>query len=96
MKETKKTEVSRRKFIQSGALAAAAFTIVPRHVLGGTGFTAPSDKLIIAGVGVGGKGESDINNFYQSGKAEIAYLCDFDDRRDANSIKSFPKSKYNK
>jgi predicted dehydrogenase len=96
MKETKKTEVSRRKFIQSGALAAAAFTIVPRHVLGGTGFTAPSDKLIIAGVGVGGKGESDINNFYQSGKAEIAYLCDVDDRRAANSIKRFPKAKYYK
>lgn len=88
--------VSRRKFIQNSAIAAAAFTIVPRHVLGGSGFTAPSDKLIIAGVGVGGKGESDISSFYNSGKAEIAYLCDVDDRRAANSIKRFPKAKYYK
>src|SRR5690554_1384887 len=96
MKEVKKSEVSRRKFIQSSAVAAAAFSIVPRHVLGGTGFVAPSDKLIIAGVGVGGKGESDINSFYESGKAEIAFLCDVDDRRAAGSIKRFPKAKYYK
>ncbi len=96
MSGVKKSEVSRRKFIQSSAVAAAAFSIVPRHVLGGTGFVAPSDKLLIAGVGVGGKGESDINNFYKSGKAEIAYLCDVDDRRAANSIKRFPKAKYYK
>jgi predicted dehydrogenase len=96
MDKPTKSAVSRRKFIQSSAVAAAAFTIVPRHVLGGSGFTAPSDKLIIAGIGVGGKGESDINNFYQSGKAEIAYLCDVDDRRAANSIKRFPKAKYYK
>jgi predicted dehydrogenase len=88
--------VSRRNFIQNSAIAAAAFTIVPRHVLGGPGFTAPSDKLLIAGVGVGGKGEWDINNFHESGKAEIAYLCDVDDRRAANSIKRFPKAKYYK
>lgn len=96
MKKTDTKEVSRRKFIQSSAIAAAAFTIVPRHVLGGVGFTAPSDKLLIAGVGAGGKGESDINNFYKSGKAEIAFLCDVDDRRSANSRKRFPKAKYYK
>lgn len=88
--------VSRRKFIKNSTIAAAAFTIVPRHVLGGRGFTAPSDKLLIAGVGVGGKGESDIISFYESGKAEIAFLCDVDDRRAANSIKRFPKAKYYK
>ncbi len=46
--------ISRRKFLGTAA-AAAAFTIVPRHVLGGQGYTAPSDKLNIACVGVNGK-----------------------------------------
>ncbi len=87
---------NRRNFIKNTAIVTAGFMIVPRHVLGGKGFTAPSDKLLIAGVGVGGKGESDIMSFYKSGKAEIAFLCDVDDRRAANSIKSFPKAKYYK
>ncbi|MCC8410194.1 Gfo/Idh/MocA family oxidoreductase [Mucilaginibacter sp. UR6-1] len=94
---TKETENnSRRSFIKSGAIAAASFMIVPRHVLGGKGFIAPSDKLIVAGVGAGGKGKSDIANFYKSGKAEIAYLCDVDDREAAESVKNFPKAKYYK
>ncbi|GAC1381016.1 MAG: Gfo/Idh/MocA family oxidoreductase [Ginsengibacter sp.] len=87
---------SRRDFIKNTAIAAAGFMIVPRHVLGGKGFIAPSDKLVIAGVGVGGKGESDIANFYKSGKAEIAFLCDVDDRRAATTVKNFPKAKYYK
>ena len=84
----------RRKFIKNTALAAAGFMIVPRHVLGGQGYTAPSDRLIVAGIGVGGKGESDLASFYKSGKADIAFLCDVDDRRAATSIKNFPKAKY--
>jgi predicted dehydrogenase len=87
---------SRREFVKNTALAAAGFFIVPRFVLGGKGFIAPSDRLIVAGIGVGGKGESDIMNFYKSGKADIAFLCDVDDRRAANSVKSFPKAKYYK
>ena len=86
---------SRRDFIKNTAIVSAGFFIVPRHVLG-RGYTAPSDRLIVAGIGVGGKGESDIMNFYKSGKADIAFLCDVDDRRAANSIKNFPKAKYYK
>jgi predicted dehydrogenase len=88
-------EVSRRKFIQSASMAAAAFTIVPRFVLG-KGYRAPSDTLYVAGIGVGGKGESDIAHFAKSGKAEIGILCDVDDRRAAKSVKAFPKAKYYK
>ncbi len=86
---------SRREFIKNTAIASAGFFIVPRFVLG-KGYTAPSDRLLVAGIGVGGKGQSDIMNFYKSGKADIAFLCDVDDRRAANSIKSFPKAKYYK
>ncbi|MDN5285871.1 MAG: gfo/Idh/MocA family oxidoreductase [Mucilaginibacter sp.] len=89
-------DASRRDFLKKGTLAAASFMIVPRFVLGGKGFIAPSDKLLIASVGAGGKGQSDIANFYKSGKAEIAFLCDVDDRRSANSRSKFPKAKYYK
>jgi len=47
---------SRRKFIRDASLSATGFFIVPRHVLG-KGYIAPSDKLNIAGIGVGGKAE---------------------------------------
>ncbi len=95
-KSKDKSAVSRRDFIKLSTSAAAGFMIVPRHVLGGKGFIAPSDKLMVAGIGVGGKGESDIAMFHQSGKAEIAYLCDVDDRRAANSVERFPKAAYYK
>jgi hypothetical protein len=71
--ETPVTGASRRDFIKNTSLAAAGFMIVPRFVLGGKGYTAPSDMLNVAGVGAGGKGESDIANFAKSGKANIAY-----------------------
>lgn len=94
--KTKSSSVnSRRSFLKNTSIAAAGFFIVPRHVLG-KGFIAPSDRLVIAGIGVGGKGESDIWSFYQSGKADIAFLCDVDDRRAATSVTRFPKAKYYK
>jgi predicted dehydrogenase len=85
-------DASRRSFLRNAAMAAAGFYIVPRHVLG-RGFTAPSDKLIVAGIGAGGKGESDLWNFYQSGKAEIAFLCDVDSRQSRKSRERYPKAK---
>src|SRR5690606_21178669 len=87
---------TRRNFLKAGALAAAGFMIVPRHVLGGKGFLAPSDRLQIAGVGVGGKGTSDLKSFHDSGKADVAFLCDVHDSRAAESRKRFPKAKYYK
>jgi hypothetical protein len=65
-------------------------------VLGGSGFTAPSDRLTVAGIGVGGKGQGDLNEFFKSGKADIAFLCDVDDRQAKVSRDRFPKAKYYK
>jgi predicted dehydrogenase len=87
---------SRRSFIKNSLAIAAGFYIIPRHVLGGRGFIAPSDRLIVAGIGAGGKGESDLNEFFKSGKADIAFLCDVDDRQAAKSRERFPKAKYYK
>lgn len=87
---------SRRKFLKGSALAAAGFYIVPRHVLGGPGFIAPSDKLRVAGIGVGGKGRSDVAEMAKSGKADIISLCDVDDTRAQASRDAFPKASYYK
>ena len=98
MSETKEKfeGTSRREFLKNTAITAAGFMIVPRHVLGGKGFIAPSDKLTIGAIGAGGKGGDDINHFFKSGKANIAVLCDVDDRSSAESRKKFPKAKYYK
>ena len=84
MTNKKSTQPSRRNFIKSTSLATAGFFIVPRHVLG-RGFVAPSDKLNIAGIGAGGKGESDLAGFAKSPNANVIALCDVDDRQAVKS-----------
>lgn len=98
MEESKKevNATDRRAFIKTAAIASAAFMILPRHVLGGKGFTAPSDRLIVAGIGAGGKGASDIAAFAKSGKADIGFLCDVDTKRAAATVNKFPKAKFYK
>lgn len=86
---------SRRKFIRNTSLATASFFIVPCHVIG-RGFIAPSDQLRIAGIGVGGKGESDLAEFAKSPNAVIVALCDVDDRQAKKSRERFPKATYYK
>lgn len=65
---------SRRDFIKKTAIGLAAFSIVPRHVLGGQGFLAPSDKLTKAVIGVGGMGRG---HFGYEGTQVVA-ICDVD------------------
>jgi predicted dehydrogenase len=81
--------VSRRGFLGATA-AAAAFTIVPRHVLGGAQHTAPSEKLHIAGIGVGGMGKS---NLSQLETENIVALCDVDQVYAAETFKKYPQAK---
>jgi predicted dehydrogenase len=90
----KKNTTSRREFLRTLGLAGAAFTIVPRHVLGGNGFIAPSDTLYIAGIGAGGKGYSDLTGFAANPKAKIAFLCDVDDRMAVKAREKFPDAIY--
>jgi predicted dehydrogenase len=90
------TSNTRRNFLKTTATAIAGFYFVPRNVLGGPGYTAPSDMLRVAGIGVGGMGFNDVKGVNNSGKANIAFLCDVDDRRAAQARKDFPKAKYYK
>ncbi len=88
--------VSRRDFIKNAAVAGAAFTILPRFVLGGKGFVPPSDTVYVAGIGVGGKGTVDVKGAASHPSSKIAFLCDVDDRQAAESVKNFPQAKYYK
>lgn len=95
-------EISRRTFL-GGAAAAATVFVVPRHVLGGPGYKAPSDRLNVACVGVGGKGFSD--SAAMAGENVVA-LCDVDEERAStkrgeegqkrNAFDNFPKARFYK
>lgn len=58
--EKKSSKLSRRKFLGTAGMAAAAFTIVPGKVMAGRGYPQPSDLPNIACVGIGNQGSSDI------------------------------------
>ena len=81
--------ITRRKFIGAAA-SVAAFTIVPRHVTGGTGISAPSEKLNVACIGVGGKGYDDLMN---ASTENIVALCDVDEKRGGAGFEKFPKAR---
>ncbi|MHC4205783.1 MAG: Gfo/Idh/MocA family protein [Planctomycetota bacterium] len=87
IKGSKKT--SRRKFLQGAAGTVTAFTIVPRHVLGGTGRTAPSDKLNIAHIGTGGRGNANLNGTKEE---NTIAMCDVDEGRMDKAIEMHPKA----
>ena len=95
MKKSKsnKNSIKRREFIKKTAAASSIF-IVPRDVLGGKGYIAPSDKLVLAAIGSGGKGASDISNSESNGKEKVVALCDVDLSVSAKeTIKKYPKAK---
>ncbi len=81
---------SRRKFIKTTAAVSAVFTILPSHVIGGMGYKAPSDKLNIAGIGIGGKGHP---NLLAMGSENIVALCDVDWKYASSAFQSFPAAK---
>ena len=87
----KKKNTSRRNFIKKASIIPGIM-ILPRHVLGGKGYKAPSDKLNIAGVGVRKYGMGS-NNIYQCKGENIVALCDVDHKQSAQTFKLYPKAK---
>ncbi len=83
-------EISRRHFLATTAATAGVFTIVPSHVLGGPRRVAPSEKLNVAGIGVGGMGKS---NLSQLEMENIVALCDVDHAYAAETFKKYPQAK---
>lgn len=88
--KNKKNTISRRKFIGNVATAAAGITILPSFTVGGPGRFSPSDKLNIAGIGVGGVGASNIKKMSNQ---NIVALCDVDWDYAAGTFKSYPNAK---
>lgn len=90
-KTVQKSGSPRRTFLGRAAAAAAAVAIVPRHVLGGAAGPAPSEKLNLAGIGVGGmQGLGDVRSV--SGE-NIYALCDVDQNHLNKAAEQFPKAK---
>jgi len=85
----KNKKISRRQFLGSAA-AVAAFTIVPRPVLGGRRNVPPSEKLNIACIGIGGMGASDSQ---QVSTENIVALCDVDWKQAAATFEKFPNAR---
>lgn len=90
MKKKKVIKKERRDFLKSTGLALAGFTIVPSHVVSGLGHIAPSDKLNIAAVGVGGMGHANLRNLRSQ---NIVALCDVDWKYAKGAFDDFPNAK---
>jgi hypothetical protein len=82
--------VNRRQFLRAATIVGAAISFVPRHVLGGAGQTPPSEKLNIAGIGIGGQGSADLEELKDH---NIVALCDVDWAYAAHTFKKYPDAK---
>ena len=87
MADQSRSSVSRRTFMSAAASTAAAFTIVPSRVFGKD---APSNKLNIAVIGIGGRGNVDLAGVRGE---NIVALCDVDMERAADNIRKNPRAK---
>ena len=93
MPEQSKKHFSRRQFLRTGAVVSTGLMILPRHVLGGPGYVAPSDRLNIAGIGAGGRGQSILGDAKKNKFAQIVALCDVDDKRAEGTYRANKKAK---
>lgn len=84
-----KKTFDRRSFLSRSAVAGAGLIVIPRHVIGGKGYVAPSDKLNIAAIGSGGMGAGNINNVNSQ---NIVALCDVDFNQAAATFKKYPNA----
>jgi len=89
-KLTKNNEISRRQFLNSTAVAAAAFSFVSSKVLGLDGSNSANDRLNIAGIGIGGQGSHDLA---QMESENIVALCDVDWSYAGRIFNQYPNAK---
>jgi len=87
-----RTTMTRRQFVRTVGVGAAAFHVVGAHVLGGEGKRPPSRTLTLAGIGCGGRGGADIKMIAGLGHNFVA-LCDVDDQHAAGTYEKFPQAK---
>ena len=78
--------MNRRDFVRTAAAASVAPAIVPRHVLGGAGFVAPSDTVAVGVIGAGGMGGQNAAALAVLPDVRIAALADVDMGRVAEAV----------
>jgi myo-inositol 2-dehydrogenase/D-chiro-inositol 1-dehydrogenase len=78
--------INRRSFLKNSAALMATVTIVPRHVLGGPGFTPPSEILTRAVIGTGGMGMGHVKSINTACK--LLAVCDLDEQHLQNAVKA--------
>src|SRR6266516_3892838 len=78
--------VSRRRFLKTSIASLTTLTIVPRRVLGGAGFTPPSETLTRAVIGTGGMGMGHVKSINTSCK--LLAVCDVDEAHLQNALKA--------
>jgi len=84
------SEIDRRRFLEKAAGVAAAFTILPRHVLGGPQFVAPSDKVTLAYIGLGTQGIRELMELLPSNDIQVVAVCD--PNKDSNDYVDWSKN----
>ncbi len=89
-KEKEKNSISRRSFVGRTAAATAAFTVLPSYVVSGLGYKPPSDKLNIAGIGIGGMGFANLKSIEGE---NIVALCDVDWDYSKPVFEAYPDAK---
>lgn len=72
MKKSGPASASRRQFLTSSSMALGAFFIVPRAVLGGKGYLAPSDRIQLGFIGTGKQNRGLVNSFLNTGQVRVA------------------------
>jgi len=83
----KATQVPRRQFLKSalavGSAAAMAPLVIPSSALGLDGFTAPSERVIVGGIGIGNRGTYDLGCFLEQKDVQFVAVCDIKEARRA-------------
>ncbi|MBC8470394.1 MAG: Gfo/Idh/MocA family oxidoreductase [Planctomycetes bacterium] len=71
-----KKNMNRRELLGSAAVSSIAFAVVPRHVLGGRSYVAPSDKVTVANIGCGTQGLREMPGMLENPDVQIVAVCD--------------------
>lgn len=87
---TNNKKITRRNFLGTVGITAAGLTVLPSYAVGGLGHRMPSDKLNIAGIGIGGRGGGVIKELKDE---NIVALCDVDWKYSEDTFRAFPNAK---
>ncbi len=94
----KKTgSIARRQFLRTTVSAAGAAivapTIIPSSALGRDGAVAPSERVVVGGIGIGNRGTYDLGCFLEQPDVQFVAVCDIKEKRRVE-VKKMADAKY--